>query len=115
MTNETKLVNFRRPTTDQFSVAVDMIDDFHPAGNCRRARAIFIRRLGANLPPLPAPVSPNMGSPLPMRFPGLSVDGQRRVGGDEVLVAQFVPEVVGDLGVERRVVFCDALGLAGPG
>ena len=32
MTNETKLVNFRRPTTDQFSVAVDMIDHFHPAG-----------------------------------------------------------------------------------
>src|SRR5258708_13441028 len=48
-------------------------------------------------------------------FPGLSVDGQRRVGGDEVLVAQFVPEVVGDRGVQRGVVFGDALRLAGAG
>ena len=55
------------------------------------------------------------GQPVAMRFPGLTVDGQRRVGGDEVLVTQFVPEVVGDLGIERGVVLCDALGLAGAG
>jgi hypothetical protein len=49
-----------------------------------------------------------------MRFPGLSVDRQRRVGGDEMLGTHFVPEVVGDHGIQRRVVFCDAFRLAGP-
>jgi hypothetical protein len=55
------------------------------------------------------------GQPAATGVPGLSVDGQRRVRGDEVLVTHFVPEVVGDLGVQRCVVFCDAFGLAGAG
>jgi hypothetical protein len=49
--------------------------------------------------------------PAAMRFPGLTVDGQRRVGGDEMLVTHFVPEVVGNRGSQRRVVFCDAVKL----
>jgi hypothetical protein len=31
--------------------------------------------------------------------------------GDELLVTHFVPEVVGNRGIQRRVVFCDSVKL----
>src|SRR5262245_15421297 len=43
----------------------------------------------------------------------LPVDGQRRASGDELLVAQFAPEVVRDGGGKSGAVFRDSLGSAG--
>src|SRR5262245_12833988 len=42
----------------------------------------------------------------------LPIDGQRRAGGDEFLVAQFAPEVVRDRGGKCGAVFRDSLGSA---
>src|SRR5262249_39107879 len=41
------------------------------------------------------------------------VDGQRRAGGDELLVAQIAPEVVRDDGGKCGAVFRNSLGSAG--
>src|SRR5262249_18447782 len=43
----------------------------------------------------------------------LPVDGQRCASGDELLVAQFAPEVVRDGGGKSGAVFRDSLGSAG--
>src|SRR5262249_18837212 len=40
-------------------------------------------------------------------------DGQRRVGGDEPLLTQFVPEASWDFGRKSGAVFRDSLGAAG--
>src|SRR5262245_32236784 len=46
-------------------------------------------------------------------FDELPVVGQRRAGGDELLVAQLAPEVVRDAGGKCGAVFRDSLGSAG--
>ena len=46
-------------------------------------------------------------------FDELTIDGQRRAGGDELLLAQLAPEVVRDDGPEGGAVFRDSLRAAG--
>src|SRR6516165_6651013 len=45
--------------------------------------------------------------------PALAVDGQRRVGRDEALLAHLVPKLGGDDGLERSMILGDALRATG--
>src|SRR5262245_66053695 len=46
---------------------------------------------------------------------GLTIDGQRRLFSHKPSLSQRVPEISGNIGLERRVIFKDTLWFAGPG